>query len=213
MEGRSQDWAILRTATHLPAGLALFSQCLDTRWPAGMDHGQLAIALGVEALLGDGFGAELAFDRGWGAHDQGSWRHILGDYGACGHQGPGAHGDAVEDHRADANQAAILEAGSMDDCSVANGDIGSNHHRLTWIAMQHGPVLHIGALSHPDRAEIAPCHGQGPEAGPGGKVHIPNHHGGACHPGVAVDLGFRPGKGAHVDGDHGPILKAMARGL
>jgi hypothetical protein len=28
-----------------------------------------------------------------------------------------------------------------------------------------------------------------------------------------VNLGFRPGKGAHVDRDHGPILKAMARGL
>ena len=178
-----------------------------------MGHGQLAIALGVEALLGDGFGAELAFDRGRGAHDQGSRRYILRDHGSCGYQGPGAHGDAVEDHCADANQAAILEAGSMDHGPVANGDIGANHHGLAWIAMQHGSVLDVGALSHADRAEIAPGDGQGPEAGSGCKMHIPNHHGGACHPGLAVNLGFGPGEGAHVDGDHGPILKAMARGL
>jgi len=178
-----------------------------------MGHGQFAIALGVEALLGDGFGAELAFDRGRGAHHQGSWRHISRDHGSCGHQGPRTHGDAIEDHRADANEAAIVEVGSMDHGSVANGDIGPNYHGLAWIAVQYGPVLDVGALSHADRAEIAPRDGQGPEAGSGGEVHIPNHHGGACYPGLAVNLGFRPGKGAHVDGDRGPILKAMARGL
>jgi hypothetical protein len=28
-----------------------------------------------------------------------------------------------------------------------------------------------------------------------------------------VNLGGRPGEGAHIEGHHGPILKAPARGL
>ena len=85
MEHRLRD---LKDCHAPPAWIGWFSQCLETRGAAGMGHGQLPIALGVEALLGDGFGAELPFQRGRGAHDQGPRRHILGDHGSCGHQGP-----------------------------------------------------------------------------------------------------------------------------
>ena len=178
-----------------------------------MGHRQLAIALGVAALLNDRFGAQLAFHRGRDAHDKGARRHILGDHRPCCYEGTRSNGHAIEDHCADANQAAVFKAGAVHDSSVTNGHIGANQYGLAWIAMQYGSVLHIGALPHPDGADITPGNGQGPEAGSCSKVHIPNQHGGFSHPCIAVNVGLRPGEGGHADGDHGAILRSWAREL
>ena len=79
---------------------------------------------------------------------------------------------------------------------MANGDVGTESHRLPRIAMEHGTVLNIAARSDADLLEIAARNSCGPEAAACCHQHIANHDGGFSYPGVSIDLGIGPGLGA-----------------
>ena len=129
-------------------------------FPGRMDLGQAPVEAGVLPLRLDRIDAELPLRLGGRSHHQHPWRHITADQRASRHQGTAPHRDAIEHHRPDPDQAAILERGAMDHGPVADRHVGADPHRLARIAMQHGAILHIAALPHRDRGEVTTGYGQ-----------------------------------------------------
>ena len=96
---------------------------------------ELAVVLGMAALACYRVRTEFSLDRCWCAHHQGAGRHIFGHHSPSRYKSAGPHGHAIENDGADADEAAVVEGGAMDDGPVADGHIAANQHRITWIAV------------------------------------------------------------------------------
>ena len=91
---------------------------------------ELAVVLGMAVLPFYRFSTELSLDRCRRAHHQGAGWHIFGHHSPSSHQGSGPHSHAIENDGADADKAAVVEGGAMDDGPVADGHIAANQHRI-----------------------------------------------------------------------------------
>ena len=109
----------------------------------------------MAALFSNRLRRQLPLHHRRRAHHQGSGRHILGDNRTSSHQGAGTDGDAIENDGANPHQASILERGAVDHGPMANGDVGTESHRLPRITMVLGTVLNIAARSDPHLLQIA----------------------------------------------------------
>lgn len=175
---------------------------------ARMRHGQIPVATSMLPLRCDGLESLLTLQRCRRSHDQSSWRDVLGHDSASSNEGTLTDSDAVENDRANANQASVAQTGAMDHSTVPDGDLGADHHRKAWITMKHGPILHIAAGSNVNGTEITASHAVRPKTRAGSKAYIADQHGGLSHPGIGIDLGRRPGRTGHSGASRGPHIFA-----
>ena len=90
------------------------------------------------------------FGLSWDPSHKRSSGHVLSDDSASRNDGSLSHGDPIEHHGTNADQASIENRCAVYDGAMPNRDVLANGYGFTWIAVEHGTVLHVAALSNAD---------------------------------------------------------------
>src|SRR5215212_2831361 len=123
------------------------------------------------------FLAHVLHGLGGDADDEAMRRVLLAlrDEGARGHYGPFAYLRAVEDGRAHAYEATVLNLAAVHDGPVADYAVFAHYRRKAGVCVQDAAVLDVGAGADPDRLRVAPQHRPVPDVRLLRQANVPDH--------------------------------------
>ena len=121
----------------------------------------------------------------------------LSDDGAGADNASAADHGVVEDNRADANQAIVLDFGAVDYGPVADGHSLANRAGDSGVGVQYRAVLDVGVFIDGDLVGVGADYGGGPDAGVSGESYLAEDNCGFVDKSFGVDFHFV------VAGDYG----------